>query len=67
MININSKAIEGLKFTALDPNTEYTCVGYASNETFLIVGAHWDQASNRTTLKTFKLQDVKFMGGLNPF
>lgn len=64
MLHIDPKFLIGKEFTALDPNTKYTCIGYASNDTFLVVGAVWDQASNRTTLKTFKFQDVKFHGNV---
>lgn len=41
-------------------NTEYTCVGYAANETFLVVGKYTDTVNNRFSLKTFKFQEVKF-------
>lgn len=58
---IEPSAIIGKTFTANDPNIEYECVGYAANETFLVVGKHMDTVNNRFTLKTFKIQDVKFM------
>lgn len=58
---IEPSAIIGKTFTANDPNIEYECVGYAANETFLVVGKHLDIVNNRFTLKTFKIQDVKFM------
>jgi hypothetical protein len=65
MLHIDPRFIIGEKFTTqLDANSEYTCVGYASNDTFLVVGAFWDQPNNRTSLKTFKFQDVKFKGDL---
>lgn len=65
MLHIDPKYIVGEKFdTQLDPKTDYTCVGYASNDTFLVVGAYFDQANNRTALKTFKFQDVRFKGNL---
>lgn len=57
---IEPSTIIGKTFTATDPNTEYECVGYAANETFLVVGKLNDTVNNRFTLKTFKLQDVKF-------
>ena len=66
MMYINESTIVGQTFTATDPATEYTCVGYACNDTFLIVGAHFDAPNNRTALKTFKIQDVKFKGQLTP-
>lgn len=62
MLHIDPKFIVGKKFSGLDKNIEYTCVGYAANETFLVVGALWDQAANRFTIKTFKFQDVTFIG-----
>lgn len=66
MIHINESAIIGQKFNSLDPAIEYTCIGYAQNDTFVIVGAQFDSVNNRTTLRTFKMSDVKFMGQLNP-
>lgn len=59
---IDPKAIVGKTFTALDPNQEYTCVGYGQNETFLVIGSSFDSANNRSNLKTFKMSDVKFKG-----
>jgi len=65
MLHIDPKFLIGKTFnTTLDSNTEYTCIGYASNDTFLVVGAMWDQPNNRTILKTFKFQDVKFRGNV---
>lgn len=66
MVFIEPSAIVGKSFTALDPNQEYVCVGYGQNETFLIVGSSFDSANNRSTLKTFKLSDVKFKGECTP-
>lgn len=63
---INDAAIVGKKFTAFDPNTEWTCLGYGCNDTFLIVGSNFDSTNNRTTVKTFKMSDVKFHGDLVP-
>lgn len=63
-LHINSKAIEGKPFTiAGDPN-EYTCVGFAANDTFLIVGTTFDSVNNRSVVGTFKFKDVKFKGEL---
>ncbi len=59
---IEPDSIVGKTFTAMDPNQEYTCIGYAANETFLISGSSFDSTNNRSTLKTFKLSDVKFKG-----
>ena len=61
---IDPKAIVGKKFTAMDPNLEYTCVGYCENDTFLIIGTLFDAPNNRSQLKTFKLSDVKFKGNI---
>lgn len=66
MIHINEAAIVGQTFTAFDPNAEWTCIGYACNDTFLIVGTNFDSTNNRSTVKTFKFQDVKFKGQLTP-
>ena len=66
MVHINEAAIVGQTFTAMDPNMEYTCIGYGQNDTFLVVGSYFDAPNNRTQLKTFKLSDVKFKGQLTP-
>ncbi len=63
-LHINSKAIEGKPFTIAGDINEYTCLGYAANDTFLIVGTTFDSASNRSTIGTFKFKDVKFRGEL---
>jgi len=53
----------GTKFVTLtDPNTEYVCQGYGDNGTLLIIGTKYDSVNNRTTIKTFKLTDVVFLG-----
>ena len=52
----------GKKFTAMDPNIEYICVGFAQNETFLVFGAVNDSVNNRFNIKSIKLTDVKFLG-----
>lgn len=59
---IDSTTIVGKKFTVANDvsNAEYTCVGYAANDTFLIVGQYTDTVNNRFRLKTFKFQDVTF-------
>ena len=63
MMKLDEKLI-GQKFTVNDPNTEYTCVGYGSLGTFVIIGAYSDAVKNETTLKTFKITEVKFKGML---
>jgi hypothetical protein len=45
-----------------DSTTEYICVGYAQNDTFVIFGAFNDITNNRYTIKSFKLADAKFKG-----
>lgn len=65
MLLLSEKAIIGQKFTALDPKVEYTCVGYAQNDTCLVVGALFDSVNNRTELKTIKMTDAKFKGDLS--
>lgn len=65
MLLISEKAIIGQKFTANDPKVEYTCVGYAQNDTCLVVGAYFDSVNNRTELKTIKMTDAKFKGDLS--
>ena len=61
MIQLTDKLI-GQKFTAFDPNAEWTCVGWGDSGTQFIVGANWSQQDNRYTLNTFKLKDIKFKG-----
>lgn len=62
MLFIAEKAIVGKTFTAQDPKIEYTCVGYAQNDTCLVVGAYFDSVNNRTEHKTIKMTDAKFKG-----
>lgn len=66
MMYIKEQTIVGQTFTALDPNTEYSCIGYCCNDTFLVIGLYFDSVNNRTTIKTFKFSDVKFKGRLIP-
>lgn len=61
MLHLNQNLL-GQKFTALDPNTEYICVGYGAGGTFLIIGALNDAARNEFTLRSFKITEVKFKG-----
>lgn len=67
-MHINEAAIVGQTFTTPGDvtNSEYVCIGYGQNDTFLIVGCFFDAPNNRTLLKTFKLSDVKFKGQLTP-
>lgn len=69
MLNINFSTIEGLEFTAFDPNIHYKCIGFGQHPTEGVnyaVGAYYDSTNNRTEIKTFLLKDVKFLGNLNP-
>ena len=64
---IDPKYICGQKFTSPNDSTvEYTAIGYGANETFLIIGATFDSTNNRSSIKTFKLSDVKFTGNITP-
>lgn len=67
MININTTSLYGKKFTAgsLD-STPFSCIGMAQNETFLVVGISFDAPNNRSLIKTFKIQDVSFLGDARP-
>ena len=60
---INPKLV-GQKFFDKDPNIEYTYQGYCQNDTFLVIGSHFDSVNNRTILKTFKMTEIKFLGDL---
>jgi len=68
MVHINETAIIGASFQvqvqAFDPNVTWTCIGYAANDTFLLVGISFDAPNNRSIIRTFKFQDVKFLGKL---
>jgi len=56
------QTIIGKKFTAFDPNNEYVCVGFAQNNTLLVLGALNDVTNNRFNIMSFKLSEVKFLG-----
>jgi len=67
MLNINTKTLEGSSFTVRDPNITYTCIGYGQDPTSAanyVVGITWDQANNRTSIKTFLFKEVTFVGKL---
>jgi len=59
---MNLELLVGKKFTGMDPNIEYTCVGYAQNETFIIFGATNDVTNNRFTVRSFKVTEARFLG-----
>jgi hypothetical protein len=63
MKNMHLEGIIGQTFsTSNDPNTEYKCVGYAQNETFIVFGALNDTVNNRFTVVSKKLTEVRFKG-----
>jgi hypothetical protein len=64
MIYINESAIVGQKFTVLSASHEWTCIGYAKNETLLIIGTYYDSNTDESMIKSFKFSDVKFKGVL---
>lgn len=65
---IDPKSIIGKNFqpVSLSPSSDaakdYECVGYSDNGTLLVIGALFDAPNNRSSLKTFKLTEVKFFG-----
>jgi len=59
---LHIEKIVGMQFTALDPNTKYTCIGYGNTGTVVVFGAYNDTVNNRVEVKSFKLQEVKFLG-----
>jgi len=62
---IAPQALIGKQFPSPnDPKTEYTVIGYAQNETFLLIATNFDQVNNRSYVKTFKLTDVAFKGDI---
>ena len=67
MINIDITSLIGKKFyRTTDPNIDYVCLGAAQNDTFLVVGVDFDTTNNRSTLKTFKFQEVIFKNDIRP-
>lgn len=52
--------IIGKTFHVTDPNIRYRCVGYAQNETFVVLGAAQDVPNNRSKISSFKLTEVTF-------
>lgn len=66
MLHIFDKYINGQPFVVKekDTNVEYTCIGYAENETYLIVGMRYDEKNKYTKCKTFKLTDVCFKNNI---
>ena len=66
MIHINDSSIIGQTFNAFDPTIDYTCIGYGQNDTLIIIGTNFDTVNNRSSVKSFKLSEVKFKGQLTP-
>lgn len=66
MLHIDPSTIIGQCFVGnMDANCQYLCIGYGQDPTSAanyVVGEHWDQASNRTSIKTFLFKEVKFIG-----
>lgn len=52
----------GKKFSVADPTIEYTCVGYAQNDTFIVFGALNDVTNNRFKVSSFRVKEVTFLG-----
>jgi hypothetical protein len=64
---IDPKFLIGLKFASpIDSNIEYTAIGYGQNETFLIIATTFDSTNGKSSIKTFKLSDVKLRGNVAP-
>jgi hypothetical protein len=61
---LDPKYIVGRKFTALDPNVEYTCIGYDNNGTSILFGVQFNSIDNRSKVRSFKVADVTFKGDL---
>ena len=64
MLTLSPTIIGSIFVPNITPNEEWTCIGYASNDTFLIVGSFFDVPNNRSFLRTFKFGDIKFKGEL---
>lgn len=67
MLSISAASIIGQSFTVRDPNINYLCIGYGQDPTSAanyVVGELWDQASNRTQIRTFLFKEVTFIGQL---
>jgi hypothetical protein len=69
MLHIELDKIKGATFNSPhDPKIVYTTVGYGQNPESgadYVVGVEWDQASNRTSIRTFLFKDVKFNGNVS--
>ena len=61
MIDIKTEVLNGKEFETGN-GTTWICIGVS--HPYYVVGIQWDQASNRTTVKTFKFDDIKFKGQL---
>lgn len=66
MLNINTETLFGKSFSTHTDPSEYSCIGMAQNETFLVVGVAFDSVNNRSTIRTFKIQDVIFKADVRP-
>lgn len=65
MLHIEPRYLIGNDFYKTDPNRTYRCIGYGQapdNNANYVVGTHWDQASNRTTVETFLFKEITFVG-----
>ena len=62
---IDPKYLVGAAFTSPnDPKVDYIVIGYGQNETFLVIASTFDAPNNRSSVKTFKLTDIKFKDDL---
>lgn len=66
MITIKDPQTTLLREQYESPNgVTYTCIGYGENPStgaLYVIGSVWDQTSNRTTISTHLLKEVKFIG-----
>ena len=66
MLSINQIVLDGAQFPSPnDSSIIYTSIGFGQDPTSganYIVGVEWDAVSNKTSIRTFLLKDVKFVG-----
>lgn len=61
MIHIEPSKLIGRQYYTHDQKTTYTAIGYAENETLLIIGEYPDPTYKCNRLATHKLSDCKFL------
>lgn len=61
MMHIDPQYYLGRRFYGFDKATTYVAVGFAMNETLLIIGENYDDKTKESKMKTFKLSEVHWL------